>query len=360
MGGGVSVNNYQHLWFLFFVLALFSCSCSPRKEIDFPETPDAGDQSWPVSSPEEQGMDSAVLDAMFNAIADEGLNIDGVVVVRHGHIITEKYYPPYKQDTLHEMYSVTKSVVSALVGIAIQEGYIQSEEDSVLSYFPKRSFENSDPLKTAISIENLLTMSSGLSWDYQAMISSRDWVQYTLDQPMVSEPGSEFSYNSGNSHVLSAIIQKTSGMTTYDFAQMHLFDPLGISEVRWQKDVDGVYKGGWGMAMTLRDMARLGYLYLSEGAWKGEQVLPVEWIQASQQPYVQVQDPLEPWDVWIGYSWWLHEDGLYAAHGMKGQFIYVIPENDLVVVITANIPDDEFYRPQQLIREYVLPSVRDG
>jgi CubicO group peptidase (beta-lactamase class C family) len=239
----------------------------------------------------------------------------------------------------------------------IQEGYLEGVDDRVLDYFPERKFQHDDALKHTITLEHLLTMSSGLAWDYQEMISCRDWVQYTLDQPMVTKPGTAFHYNSGSSHVLSALIQKTSGMSTRDFAQKYLFDPMDISDFRWQKDVDGIYKGGWGMSMTPRDMAKFGYLYLKQGIWNGQQLIPAAWIEATTKRHVQVTEPLEPWGLSMGYLWWLHEDGLYAAHGMKGQFVYVIPEFDLVVVITANIPDAEFVQTQLLIRDYIIPAV---
>ena len=314
-------------------------------------------EAWRVAAPDEQGMDAALLRQMLEAIDEQNLNINSVVVVHNGYIVTEKYYPPYEQDTLREIYSVTKSVVSALIGIAIQEGYINSVDDLVLDFFPERTFENDNALKRAITLEHLLTMSSGLEWEFDEMVASRDWVQYVLDQPMYIEPGTAFHFNSGNAHVLSAIIQETSGLNTRDFAQQYLFDHLGISEIRWQRDIDGIPKRGWGMAMTPRDMAKFGYLYLNQGVWDGQQIIPAEWIAASTERYVQVPEPLEPWDLYMGYLWWLHGDGPYAAHGTKGQFIYVIPESDLVVVITANIPDDKYAQPQLLIRDYIIPAV---
>jgi len=112
------------------------------------------------------------------------------------------------------------------------------------------------------------------------------------------------------------------------------------------------------MAMTPRDMAKLGYLYLNQGEWNGQQIIPYEWVNTSMKPYVQVQNPLEPWEISMGYLWWLHENGIYAAHGMKGQFVYVIPEMELVVVITANIPDSEYHLPQLLIRDFIIPAVK--
>jgi CubicO group peptidase (beta-lactamase class C family) len=323
----------------------------PGEEVYWPT------EAWRVTAPAEQGLDAALLQQMLDAIGEQNLNTDSVVVVHNGYIVTEKYYPPYEQDTLHDTYSVTKSVVSALIGIAIQEGYINSVDDPVLDFFPERTFENEDALKRSITLEHLLTMSSGLEWDFDEMVSTRDWVQYVLDQPMYIEPGTEFYYSSGNAHVLSAIIQEASGMNTRDFAQLYLFDPLGISDIRWKTDLDGIPKGGWGLAMKPRDMAKLGYLYLNQGVWDGQQIIPAGWIKASTKRHVQVPEPLEPWDLYMGYLWWLHEDGPYAAHGMKGQFIYVIPKSDLVVVFTGNITDAKFAKPQLLIRDYIIPAV---
>jgi CubicO group peptidase (beta-lactamase class C family) len=314
-------------------------------------------EAWREAAPEEQGMDAALLQEMLDAIEEQNLYIDGLVVVHNGYIVAEKYYAPYQQDSPHEMYSITKSVISALIGIAIQEGYINSVDDPVLGFFPERTFENDDALKQSIALEHLLTMSSGLAWDWDEMVSTRDWVQYVLDQLKYIEPGVEFYYSSGNAHVLSAIIQETSGLNSDDFAQQYLFDPLGIAETTWQKAIDGIAKGGWGLKMTPRDMAKLGYLYLKQGRWDGRQIIPAGWIEATTTRHIQVPEPLEPWDLYMGYLWWLHEDGPYAAHGMKGQFIYVIPESDLVVVFTGDIPDAKFAKPQLLIRDYIIPAV---
>ena len=346
----------HYLTMIFILPSLVACGyqSSPDINSDVDYWPIDG---WRVSSPGEQGMDATLLDQVLEAIENQHLNIDGLVVVRNGYIVLEKYYPPYKQDTLHEMYSVTKSVISALVGIAIEEGYLHSVDDLVMDYFPGRQFEIQDARKQSITLEHLLTMSAGLEWDFDEMVSSRDWVQYTLDQPMYFDPGEEFFYSSGNAHVLSAIIQDVSGLDTRDFAGQVLLDPLGIQQYRWQVDVNGIPKGGWGMSMTPRDMAKLGYLYLHQGMWDDQQIIPTAWIKASTERHIQVPDPLEPWDLYMGYMWWLHEDGLYAAQGMKGQFIYVIPQSDLVVVITSDIPDEKYAQPQLLIRDYIIPSV---
>jgi CubicO group peptidase (beta-lactamase class C family) len=346
-------------------------SCVPSETITEIEIPEAKEtavtepeeaywptESWRESAPAEQGMDAVLLQNMLGEIDQQGLEIDSLLVVRNGYLVTEKYYSPYEEDTLHGIYSVTKSIVSALMGIAIHEGYINSVDDPVLDYFPERNFEKDDALKRSITVEHLLTMSAGLEWDWDEMISTPDFIQYVLDQPMYTKPGAEFYYSSGNAHLLSAIIQETSGLNAHDFGQKYLFDYLGIDDFSWKKDISGISKGGWGMKMKPRDMAKFGYLYLNRGVWDGQQVIPSEWIEASTKRHIQVPEPLEPWDLYMGYLWWLHEDGIYAAHGMKGQFIYVIPEFDMVVVITSHIPDAKFSQPQMLIRDYIIPAVK--
>jgi CubicO group peptidase (beta-lactamase class C family) len=174
---------------------------------------------------------------------------------------------------------------------------------------------------------------------------------------MSALPGTVWNYNTGSSHLLSAILQEVTGTTTQAFAQAHLFDPLGISNVAWSADQGGITTGGWGLRLTPRDMAKLGYLYLNDGVWDGEQIVPAAWIQDSVERRFQVPNPLEPWDLYYGYSWWLHQIGPYAAHGRHGQFIYVLPDLDLVVVFTGGLDESEFVQPEVLIRDYVMPAV---
>jgi len=353
---------------LFFIFVLSLAACLPISIIR--ETAVSGAQdaaliepaenywptgSWRMSAPVEQGMEPELL----NEIYDKVVGIDGMVVVRNGYIVAEKYSEPYDQDSLHGIYSVTKSILSALIGIAIRDGYIKSLDDQVLDYFPERTFDNDDTRKRSITVEHLLTMTAGMEFDWDEMIWMLDFVQYVLDQPMYTNPGTQFNYSSGNAHVLSAILQGTSGMNAEEFAQKYLFNYLGIDDVEWKKDNLGISKGGWGMRMKPRDMAKIGYLYLNKGMWDGTQIIPADWIEAStQRRYIQVPEPLEPWDVYMGYYWWLHDDGLYAAHGMKGQFIYVLPEQNIVVVFTSHLPDSKFSQPQQIIREYIIPAVK--
>ena len=317
-------------------------------------------EGWEVVPPMEAGMDPELVQGMLDEIDASGINLDGLVVVHQGVIVAERYYPVYSEQTLHESYSITKSVVSALVGIALKEGCIEDIHDPVLNYFPGRDFENLDEWKQWITIEHLLTMSSGLYWEQDEMVSHPDWVQYTLNQPVIHQPGTTWFYSNGGPHVLSALISTACETDTQEFADQHLFGPLGISEYRWGRSIEGNPKGGWGLAFKPRDLAKFGYLYLRDGAWEGKQILPEGWVQDSAKRYFQVPETLEPWELYYGYLWWIHGDGPYAAHGTKGQFIDIIPEKDLVVVITGHIPDSEYVIPQQLIRDYLIPAVREN
>jgi CubicO group peptidase (beta-lactamase class C family) len=377
------MKNLIHFCIVFVLLSLvISCGVSPNEtpissststpkpELKPKLTPNSAllssvtywpTEGWRSSTPEEQGMDSEKLAQIFEVITEQRLNIHSVLIIRNGYLVTEAYYHPFRSKNMHEVYSVTKSVVSALVGIALEKGFIESVHQPVLDFFPEQTIENDDAHKQAITLEHLLTMTSGLEWTEgdtgRQLWQNIDWAQFVLNRPMAVEPGTQFNYNSGNTHLLSVIIQETTGMSTLSFAQAHLFEPLGISDVLWSRDPSGISIGGWGLRMTPCDMAKLGYLYLNNGVWDGQQVVPADWVNASIQKHVQVTDPLEPWELHLGYSWWLHEFGPYAAHGMRGQFIYVIPDLNMVVVFTSGLDEEaEFVQPELLIRDFIMPA----
>jgi CubicO group peptidase (beta-lactamase class C family) len=296
---------------------------------------------WRTSTPEQHGADAEQLERMFSVIDERQLNVHSVLVIRDGYIIAERYYAPFDQDTRHQLFSVTKSFISALIGIAIADGFIDGLDSQVVGFFPGREFANLDDRKAAMTLEHLLTMTSGLDWaegvpTYQEMARTRDWVHYVLDKPMVAEPGTQFNYCSGCSHIMSAIIQETTGIGTQAFAESLLFGPLGIWDVDWETDGSGIPNGGWGLNLTPRDMAKLGLLYLNDGFWDGQQVVPPAWVQAS------VSDGVDTGDGWrYGYQWWLDpSNGRFAAIGLASQLIYVIPELNMVVVFTAALGDN--------------------
>ena len=315
---------------------------------------------WRSSTPEEQGMDSGLLSAMLEEILEKNYEIDSVTVVRNGYMVVDVSIHPFRSTSTHNIYSCTKSVVSALVGIAIDQGYIEGLQQPVLSFFPQRTIANRDTNKEAMTLEHLLTMTTGFrcqdSYLYRwsglnQMRESEDWVQFVLDLSMEGEPGERFEYCNGASHLLSGIIQDTTGMSANDYAVEHLFGPLGISDVDWSSSPQGISVGYSELRMRPQDMAKIGFLYLNEGRWDGEQIVPSEWVVSSTSQFISAT--LEDG---YGYQWWVDDSGMYLALGYRGQFIYVIPEKEMVVVFTSSLEDNDFYVPQTLLNEFIIPA----
>ncbi len=308
------------------------------------------DETWLISTPEEQGMDSATLEQIAKQIKQQNIAIDSLLIIRHGYLIFEKYFKleeflghtQSNQDNMHSLYSVTKSFTSALIGIAIEEGYIDNTSLKVVDFFPESTIENLDMKKKNMTLYHLLTMTTGFQWNEWTgdsaikMMKNANPVEYMLDLPMQNEPGTVLTYCTGASHLLSAIIQKTTGKTTLEFARKYLFNPLSISEVQWTYDQQNIYHGGYGLSLTSRDMAKFGYLYLNNGTWNGKQIVSTDWVTKSTQPYNFFQE-----NSGYGYQWWiLPQINVYYASGLYGQSIYVAPENDMVVVFTAEISNN--------------------
>jgi CubicO group peptidase (beta-lactamase class C family) len=294
---------------------------------------------------------------MLVTIQQQHLNLHSLLVIRNGYLVSETYFGPYQQDTRHESYSCTKSFVSTLIGIAVDKAYIDRTDHQIVDFFSERTFANLDKQKEGMTLEDVLTMRSGLDWQegdpaYRAMYQSPDWVKFVLDKPMALPPGSRFNYCSGCSHLLSAILQQTTGMNTRDLAERYLFKPLGISNVKWDTDAAGIPIGGWGLQLTPRDMAKLGYLYLRDGQWDGQQIVSAKWVENATQKHAETEG-----DLGYGYQWWTYPSlAAYAALGRNGQMIFVIPGSDLVIVTTAEMDShDEIF---QLIEQYILPAVR--
>jgi metal-dependent hydrolase (beta-lactamase superfamily II)/CubicO group peptidase (beta-lactamase class C family) len=315
---------------------------------------------WRTSTPEEQGMRSEVLAEALVAIQENDYAIDGVVVVRNGYLVLDAYVHPFAQQQKHPIRSCTKSIISALVGIALEQGYIESIDQPVLAFFPERTAANVDPYKEAMTLEHLLLMATGLqcldsylyAWQgLQEMIDADDWVQYMLDLPMAERPGTRFEYCNGASFLLSAILQEATGENALTFAKTHLFGPLGISDVEWPSNPQGISIGYGRLQMRPHDMAKFGYLYLNGGGWDGQQVLPNEWVEASTRKHIGAT--LEDG---YGYHWWVNSPDVYLALGYGGQFVFVVPDKRLVVVFVSELPDQQFYVPQDLLFEYIIPA----
>lgn len=348
--------------------------------------------AWRTSTPEAQGMESATLSQMLQLLKDEDKNINSMLIVRHGTIVLEAYFAPYDAETRHDLYSATKSVTSALIGLAIQDGNLNGVHERVLEeIFPELQVENLDQRKRRISIEHLLEMSAGLKWSETSisygsasnpviqMHRSEDWVKFVLDQPMAYEPGTRFSYNSGASHLLSAILHKRTGLLTATYAEQSLFQPLGFSDYYWPADPAGIHTGSSGLQLIPRDMARIGYLYLQDGLWEGQRLLPQGWVEEStrkRQQAVSASDlryrllnaitrlfrPGSPeiQSMDYGYHWWLPSFGGYAARGWAGQAIFVMPDLDLVVVFSGGLSGADNFLPDKLMVDYIIPSIQSG
>jgi CubicO group peptidase (beta-lactamase class C family) len=284
---------------------------------------------WRTSTPEEQGIDSEQLAELIDYLQEQnGFDIHSLLIIRNGYIVADAYFYPFAPDMLHDLASATKSFMSTLIGIAINQGYIESVEQPVLDFFPERSVANLDANKEAMTLEDLLTMRSGLSCQgestTQEMMASPDWTQFALDQPMTREPGTSYDYCGLNSHLLSAIVQETTGMSALTFGVQYLFGPVGVSDVRWPSDPQG-NSWGWGeMNLGPHDMAKLGYLFLNDGQWDGQQLVSAEWVEAATSGSS------------YGYQWWLKPSGIYYATGVGGQEIWVLPDQKMVVVMTGS------------------------
>lgn len=319
--------------------------------------------NWQTATPASQGMNPTMLTQMEQNIDAQpwGFALRSILIIRHGYLVYENYLGvPDRVNTTGNIYSCTKSVSSALIGIAINQGFL-SLDDRLVDIFSHLAIDNLDSRKEVITVEHLLTMTSGLPWDewsypyshaendWQRMTTSSNWVEFVINRPMDFTPGANWVYNTGGSHLLSAIIYQTTGTSTLSFADANLFAPLGITDYYWSRDPQGNVNGGSALQLRPRDMAKFGFLYLHNGTWDGQQIVPASWVATSSASHATVDSNTE-----YGYQWWIHPDlGAFAAHGYLNQHIYVIPNQDMVVVFTAR---STTFNPSYLLSEYILPS----
>jgi CubicO group peptidase (beta-lactamase class C family) len=271
------------------------------------------------------------------AVAKDLPRLHSLIVSRRGEVVLERYFNGTRATRPANVKSVSKSVISALVGIAIQRKMIPGVDAPIATWFSELKTDR-EATKQAITIENLLTMQSGLestsNRNYGAWVQSRNWVQYALRRPLLASPGTSMQYSTGNSHLLSAILTTATRSSTWRFANDTLGRPLGFSFPQWPRDPQGIYFGGNDMLMTPRQMVSFGELYLNRGRAGGSQVVPESWVQQSLVP--RGRSPISGNE--YGYGWWIREMGghrAYYAWGFGGQYIFVVPDLDLVVVTTS-------------------------
>ena len=353
-------NRFKHALTI-ALLMLFLVSCTASSPQATPAPPYWPTDGWRTSTPEEQGIDSEELVAMIEYVQRMKYDVDSVVVIRHGYKVAQINFHPYISGQRHILYSCTKSVVSALIGIAIEEGLIEGVNQPMLDFFPDYTPENMDEDKESMTVEDLLTMTTGFEcrdsylYDNQGLVEmheSDDWVQHVLDLPMAKEPGTYFEYCNGSSFLLSAIITQVTGMSALEYAQEKLFPPMGITDASWDASPDGINYGYSHLFMLPEDMAKFGYLYLHNGVWDGEKLVPAEWVETSTQEHIAAGTLQDGY----GYQWWTDDAGYYMALGYRGQFIFVLSDLDMVVFIVSDRYEGDFEAPEYLLTEYIIPA----
>jgi CubicO group peptidase (beta-lactamase class C family) len=344
-----------------------------------------GVREGPLSTPPKPArpdsalIDTTLLDSLVTAIES---NVYGVVhsvlILREDSLVFERYFNGYHRERLQEVFSVTKSVTSTLIGIAVERGEIAGVDERILQFFPQYPvIANLDSLKEDITLEHLLTMTAGLEWDewslpythpandVNQMYVSTDWLKYVLDLPMTDSPGTRFVYNSGASMLLSAILTRATGLSARDYAAAHLWGRVGVTSWEWDPAPrnPGLSIGGWGLHLRPIDMLAFGRLYLHEGRWGDQQVVARAWVESSTRSHAVISEWYE-----YGYQWWTYSDrivdeGLIGVNdislavGRGGQYIWVVPHYDLVVVSTAWNDNNGKYSSPMFFR-YIIPAVR--
>jgi CubicO group peptidase (beta-lactamase class C family) len=289
------------------------------------------------------GPEQAGLEAVARTAADVS-RLHSLLVSHRGTLVMERYFSGRRATQHANVKSVSKSVISALVGIAIEQEHIPSVREPISTYFPDSLRGAANAAKRAITVEDLLTMRSGLEStsgrNYGAWVTSKNWVRYALARPLETPPGEEMEYSTGNSHLLSAVLTVATKKSTWQFAQEVLAKPLGFSLARWPQDPQGIYFGGNEMLFTPRQLVTIGELYLHRGRHGERQVVPSRWVDASFVPRGQSDFN----DQMYGYGWWMREfagEQAYFAWGFGGQYVFVIPRLELVVVTTSSTATGE-------------------
>jgi CubicO group peptidase (beta-lactamase class C family) len=333
--------------------------------------PESLGDGWTPSTPAAEGMDSNGVLAALESIRDgDWPRVDSMVVVRHGRLVAEGYFNGYGRDTLHDLRSTGKSITSALAGIAIEQGLF-GLDDPISLHIPQfESHANMSDRKRGIRIYHLLNMNSGLEcndWDSSSrgneenMYQRQDWIKFILDLPMTNEPGSAAYYCTGGVVVLGHIISLRSGMALDDYARANLFGPLGIQQSGWRRSPDGRATGGGGLQLTPRDAAKVGEMYRQGGTWRGTRVVPAAWVEQSQLRVTSLGRDR------YGFLWWkrtfvssVHGASFdsYFTSGNGGNFIFVIPQLELVAVFTgSNYNSDRMDQPFAILSNRLLPTV---
>ncbi len=320
----------------------------------------------PRSTPEEEGVASGDIVRFLDAAAVSGHEFHSLMILRHGKVIAEGWWAPYRPDLRHSLYSVSKSFTSTAIGFAVSDHRL-SVDDRVTTFFPADLPDSISPYLAELTVRNLLCMAVGMDPEPTMSIrnSNGNWVRAILRTPILNQPGSKFLYNSLATYLLSAIVQKVTGQRVIDYLTPRLFAPLGITGMDWDVDPQGINTGGWGLRVKTEDMAKLGQLYLQKGIWNGKQILPASWVEEATTAKID-QAPGAPqskrdssdWMQGYCYQFWRCRHNAFRADGAYGQYIVVMPAQDAVVAITAESFD--LQGELNLVWSHLLPAFRSG
>ena len=315
------------------------------------------------STPEKEGVSSQGILKFIEAVEQSGQEWHSFVFVRHGKVIAEGWWNPYQAGLKQTVYSLSKTFTSTAIGFAVSENLL-SVEDKVISFFPDLLPDTVSPYLAKMSVQNLLTMTVGQEPEPARITRGTEWTKQFLAAPVVYEPGTKFLYNSMATYMLSAIIQKVTGQRTLDYLQSRLFEPLSINGVDWEITPEGINTGGWGLRIQTEGMAKLGLLYLQKGKWNGQQILPVSWIEEATTAKIIQKPEITPeqrgkddWAQGYCYQIWRCRNNAFRGDGAYGQYIIVMPDQDAVIAIQANLNDMQ--KEIDIVWDYLLPAIRD-
>lgn len=338
--------------FLLFVFLLSGC----KKEQ--PVT------SLPRSFPEKEGVSSQGIIDFLDAAAKSRHEFHSFMFLRHGKVIAEGWWNPYKPELRHTLYSTSKSFTATAIGFAVSEKRL-TVNDKVISFFPDELPDTVSLFLSNLRVKDLLSMSAGQDPDptFKKVVNDSNWVKSFLSVPVVHKPGTKFLYNTLATYMLSAIVQKVTGQKVIDFLKPRLFDPLAIEGMDWEVDPKGINAGGWGLRLKTEDMAKFGQFFLQKGKWNGNQVLPAAWIEEATTTKIyqapdapQSKKDSSDWMQGYCYQMWRCRHNGFRADGAFGQYIIVLPEKDAVIAITSESPDMQ--SEINLVWDYLLPSIK--
>ncbi|MGA9768550.1 MAG: serine hydrolase [Blastocatellia bacterium] len=317
--------------------------------------------SLPRSSPEAQGISSSDILAFIQEADKQVDTMNSFMLVRHGHVVAEGWWGPYDAQTPHILYSLSKSFTSTAVGLAIAEGKL-SLDDEVLKFFPEDAPAQVSANLRSMRVRDLLRMATGHQTEAPLRqnapeATNESWTKKFLAHPVPFKPGTHFLYNSPGTYMLSAIVQKVTGMTVLDYLRPRLFEPLGFENPSWVTSPQGISAGAYGLSVRTEEIARFGQLYMQKGLWKGRQLIPKSWVEeATSLQTANGSSPKSDWDQGYGYQFWRCRHNAYRGDGAFGQYCIVLPELDAVVAITSGVRDMQSV--MNLVWEKLLPAMK--